>query len=95
MRNVRIGLRGGGAFATWTATAESNRLSIRTQAPHSGWLLTLELDALIVSSTSKDGFLETEVPAPSGRIVARTMDTQGVPVDWTGTPEVSQSMAAR
>jgi hypothetical protein len=90
MRDVRLGLRGAPAFNDWKAERiEGNRLSIKTDLPRTGWMLELAPDALIVSSTSNEGVLTAEVPAPPERIVARTMDPQGVPVDWTGTPEVS------
>jgi hypothetical protein len=90
MRNVRIGLHGAPAFNDWKAErVEGNRLSIKTDQPRTGWTLELASYALIVSSTSSDGLLEAEVPAPPDRIVARTMDPQGVPVDWIGSPEVA------
>lgn len=43
-----------------------------------------------MSSTSNDGVLAAEVPASRDRVVARTMDPQGVPVDWIGTQEVAE-----
>ena len=90
MRNVRLGLRGAPAFNGWSAERiEGNRLSIKTDQPRTGWMLQLAPDALIVSSTSNDGFLKAEAPAPPDRTVARTMDPQGAPVDWIGTPEVA------
>jgi len=90
MRNVHIGLRGAPPFTAWTAgTDEGNRLNIRTREPRTGWRFELAPDALIISSTSPDGILTAEVPASPDRIVARTMDPQGVPVDWTGTEEVA------
>ena len=89
MRNVRLGLRGAPAFHQWTAERiEDNRLRIKTDQPRTGWMLQLAPDGLIVSCTSSSGLLEAEVPAPPDRTVARTIDPQGVPVDWIGTPEV-------
>ena len=91
MRNARLGLRDAPSFSGWTAErGESNRLNIKTDQPRTGWVLELGLDALIVSSTSNDGVLTAEVPASPDRIVARTMDPQGVPVDWIGTQEVAE-----
>lgn len=90
MRNVRIGLRGAAAFTNWTAERkEGDRLSIKTPQPRTGWMLELASHSLIVSSTSNDGLLTAEVPASPNRIVARTMDPRGVPVDWIGTQEVA------
>jgi len=90
MRNVRLGLRGAPAFSGWSAERlEGGRLSIKTVRPRTGWMLQLAPDAFIISGTSSDGILTAEAPAPPDRIVARTMDPQGVPVDWIGTPEVS------
>ena len=90
MRNVRLGLRGAPRFARWSAERiDKDRLGMRTAQPRTGWMLELAPDALIISSTSSDGLLTAEAPAPPDRIVARTMDPQGVPVDWIGTPEVS------
>ena len=91
MRNARLGLRDAPSFSGWTAErGESNRLNIKTDQPRTGWVLELGLDALIVSSTSNDGVLTAEVPASPDRIVARTMDPQGVPVDSIGTQEVAE-----
>lgn len=90
MRNVRLALRGAPAFTEWTAgTDQGNRLNIRTSQPRTGWRFELAPDALIVSTTSPDGILTAEVPASPDRILARTMDPQGIPVDWTGTEEVA------
>jgi len=89
MRDVRLGLKGAPAFSQWTAEKkETNRLSIKTTRPAVGWMFELLPDALIVSSTSNEGVLTAEAPASKDRIVARTMDPQGVPVDWIGTQEV-------
>ncbi|HLN01703.1 MAG TPA: alpha-galactosidase [Bryobacteraceae bacterium] len=91
MRDVRLGLRGARAFSEWTAEKkEGNRLSIKTDQPRTGWRLELTPEALIVSSTANDSVLTAEVPASSDRIVARTMDSQGTPVDWIGTQEVAE-----
>ena len=90
MRNGRLGLRGAPAFSGWTAERkEGNRLSIKTNQPPTGWEFELAPGALIVSSTSNDGVLTAELPTSPDRIVARTMDPQGVPVDWIGTQEVA------
>ncbi len=88
LRDVRLGLRGAPAAGDWTADKKGDRLNIRIAQPRTGWTFELAPNALIVSSTSNDAVLTSEVPASSDRIVARTMDPQGVPVDWIGTQEV-------
>jgi len=92
MRNVRLALAGAPPLGGWTAEKkDGERLSIRTAQPRTAWVLELAPDALIVSSTSYDGVLTAEAPASRERIVARTVDPQGTPVDWTGTQEVENT----
>jgi len=89
LRNARIGLGEAHMFASWTARKSgAGRLEIKTNQPRTGWMVELAPNALIISSTSGDGVVTAEVPATPERTVARTMDPEGVPVDWIGTQEV-------
>ena len=64
-----------------------SRLFIRTTEPPTAWDLELGAEALRISSTSAEGVLTAQAPAPPDRIVARLMDPQGTPVNWMMTPE--------
>ena len=72
----------------WSAEKQGeDRISIRSSEPRTAWVLELSLEALRISTTSSEGLLTAEAPAPPDRIVARLMDPQGTPVNWMMTPE--------
>jgi len=74
---------------TWSVEkAGPEQLSVLTQAPRTRWVFEPQENDLIVRSTSADAVLTAKAPASQDRLVARLLDTQGVPVEWTGTGEV-------
>jgi melibiase-like protein/alpha galactosidase C-like protein len=73
----------------WTVEKMGSKgLSIRTSEPPTGWSIEWGKDTLKISSTSTSALVTAEVPASQERTLARLMDPEGVPVDWTGTDEV-------
>ncbi len=73
----------------WTVTKTSeDHLAIRSESPVTGWEIQALDNLLKISSTSYSAVLTGDAPAPITRIPARTLDTQGVPVNWQGTEEV-------
>ncbi len=73
----------------WSASiTDSNRLSIETLEPYSYWLIELNDNSIMISSTSYDMVMKGSAPSSSERVVARLMDKNGVPVIWKGTDEV-------
>ena len=73
---------------SWSAEKlGADRISIRSSEPRSAWEFKLRPEALEISTTSSEGLLTAETPAPPDRIVARLMDPQGAPVNWMMTPE--------
>jgi hypothetical protein len=91
LNEVRLNLQGERVLIrlkNWSAEKlGENRISIRSSEPRTAWVLELSPEALRISSTSSEGFLTAEAPAPPDRIVARLMDPQGTPVNWMMTPE--------
>jgi len=75
---------------SWSAEKlGENRISIRSSQPRTAWVLELTPEALRISTTSSEGLLTAEAPAPPDRIVARLMDPQGTLVNWMMTPETN------
>jgi hypothetical protein len=76
----------------WTAEKKGERqLSIQTKQPTSVWIFELNQNNVIISGTSSDLVLTAAAPASSERIVSRLLDPSGVPVNWTGTSEITVS----
>jgi hypothetical protein len=92
LRDARLSLReprGPHLFNNWSVEKKGeDELSIRTTEPPTVWLLHLKPNALQISSTASAGVVTAQAPAPAGRIVARLLDPQGIPVTWVGTDEV-------
>jgi len=83
------GERGLRRLKGWSVEKRGNSgLSIHTSEPRTAWDLELGSEVLRISTTSADGVLTGEAPAPPDRIVVRLLDPQGVPVTWRGTAEV-------
>jgi len=79
-------------LGNWTVEKKGpGALSIHTSEPPSGWLFGVEGNALRISSTTAEAVLVAEAPAPADRVVARTMDPEGIPVTWAGTNEVKHN----
>jgi hypothetical protein len=99
LEDVQLKLKRGGdlyPLRGWTAREVGpNQLSIRTDSPRTAWLVDLSPNTLKVSSTSGQAFLTAKGPASPGRIVARLMDSSGIPVDWEGTTEVANGYGGK
>lgn len=92
LKQVRLNLRDGRGLRRlegWSIDKNAEKvLRIRTSEPRSAWALDLGAEALKISTTSAEGVLTAQAPAPADRIVARLLDPQGTPVNWMMTPEV-------
>ena len=66
-------------------------LSVKTESPRMAWLFEVSENQLRISTTSAEGVLTAQAPAPSQRIPARLLDREGTPVDWVGTSEVAHT----
>ena len=76
----------------WTAEKKGeSQLSIQTKQPTSVWIFELNQNNVIISGTSADLVLTAAAPASSERVVSRLLDPSGVPVNWTGTSEITVS----
>ena len=74
----------------WTLREDDlGRLVINTAEPRSTWLFEMGISALKVSCTSPDAVLKGQIPVSKARFVARLLDPEGVPVEWSGTGEVA------
>jgi len=95
MKDIRLNLKskqGLIQFKDWTAGKKGeNQLEVQTKQPASVWIFELNKNSLIVSCTSADLILTAIAPASSERVVSRLLDSQGVPVNWTGTDEIKVS----
>jgi hypothetical protein len=89
IKNVRLNLQGERdllRLKSWSVERKAeDQLSIITAQPQTAWLFELGTNMLKISSTSADAVLTAEAPASPDRVVARLLDTQGVPVTWVGT----------
>ena len=74
----------------WTVTSDrQGLLRIKTVQPQSTWLLELGPLALKISCTAPEAVLTAQVPVGRQRTIARLLDREGFPVEWTGTDEVA------
>lgn len=93
LRGVRLNLtshQGFTVLAPWTAEKIGpSRLLLKTAQPRGAWRFDLEGNTLIISCTWDEAVLTARAPAPADRLVARLLDSQGVPVSWVGTNEVA------
>lgn len=92
MKEIRLNLKSKhGLIPLKGWTAEKNRegqLTIRTVQPGPTWIFEMNQNNVIISCTSSDMVLTAEAPASIERVVARLLDTQGVPVTWKGSDEI-------
>lgn len=95
LKDVRLNTRdknGLRSSTNWSAEKRGqSELLIRTVQPRITWVFDLGQNTLKISATSTAAVLTGQAPAPKDRIVARTLDPEGVPVDWVGTNEVAHS----
>ena len=95
LTNIQLWVRAGGEeekITDWTAEQKQpDRLLIRTTEPRSVWSLQLTKDDLRISCTAASAVLRAEVPVSEDRVLARLMDPDGFPVEWSGTGEVAGS----
>ena len=76
----------------WAVTKNGdNQLVLTTEHPASAWIFELNPDNILISATSAGLYLTAKAPAPAGRVVARLLDPEGVPVNWRGTDEITNS----
>jgi hypothetical protein len=93
IKDARLNFRdkaGVKTFANWSVeTPGQNELLIRTAEPQITWVVHLSQNTLMFSATSTGAAITARAPAGTDRIPARTLDREGVPVDWVGTNEVA------
>jgi hypothetical protein len=83
-----LGKNGTSVLAPWRVQNESSdRLTLHTLQPQSSWSLETAPDYLKILCTSSHAMLTARAPASEGRMVARLLDPQGIPVDWKLTDE--------
>jgi hypothetical protein len=73
----------------WTVLAAPHEVSVMTEGPRAHWILAPRANSLRISCTSSDAIIRATIPAGKDRLVARLLDTDGVPVTWSGTGEVA------
>ncbi len=74
----------------WTVTDDHEGvLRIKTVQPQSTWFLEMGPLALKISCTAPEATLTAQVPVGRQRSIARLLDREGSPVEWTGTDEVA------
>jgi hypothetical protein len=79
-------------FREFTVSKEGeNKLILKTEHPASLWIFELIQNNLIISSTTADMLISARAPANADRVVARLLDPEGVPVNWRGTDEITNS----
>jgi Melibiase/Alpha galactosidase C-terminal beta sandwich domain len=97
LQGVRLNLRGEHGLQplkNWSVEKhDDSQISILTSEPQAAkWVLKFSPEALRISTTTAEGVLTAEAPAPSDRIVARLLDPQGAPVTWRGTFETHNDL---
>ena len=76
----------------WTLLKKGeNRLVLKTEHPATMWTFELNHNDFIISATSADLCILAKAPASVERVVARLLDPAGVPVNWRGTDEITNS----
>jgi hypothetical protein len=95
MKEVRLNFKGRQGLVSlkgWSAEKTGDQqLTIQTIQPSSTWIFGLNQNSVTLSTTSTEMVLTAETPASTDRVVARVLDSQGVPVSWVGTDEVVNS----
>ncbi len=76
----------------WTPEIKGeNQLELVTQNPATAWIFELNPDNIIISATSAGLYITAKAPAAADRVVAHLLDPEGVPVNWRGTDEITNS----
>lgn len=89
LKDVRLTLQGK-PLKDWLVEKQGNhQIIVTTKKPQTTWFFDLNQDSIKVSCTSPDSCIIAKTPIGKDRLVARIMDSQGVPVTWTGTGEVA------
>lgn len=95
MKEIRLNLKskqGLSPLKDWTAEKKGERqLAVQTAQPGSAWIFELNQNNIIISSTSTEMVLTAKAPTSTERVVTRLSDPRGVPVNWTGTNEITAS----
>ncbi len=95
IRDVRLNIKRSGELVflkDWSAEKTgTGQVAIPTVSPFTYWIFSPDQNSLTISCTSSEVILTAEAPAPNDRIVARLIDSRGVPVNWTGTNEITGS----
>jgi hypothetical protein len=82
--------RGLTSCRTWTCTPrEPVTLVIQTKEPQTTWVFEMTASALKLSCSAPNGLLTARTPVSKDRMVARLLDLEGFPVEWSGTEEVT------
>ena len=95
MKEIQINVKstqGLNPLRGWTAKKKGEQqLEVQTAQPGSAWIFELNQNNIIISSTSSEMILTAKALASTERVAARLLDPRGVPVNWTGTDEITVS----
>ncbi len=76
----------------WTlSNSIPGQLLVKTTDPPSTWVFEMAPFALRISCTGPSALLRGHAPVGQQRLIARLLDPEGFPVEWTGTGEVAGS----
>ena len=73
------------------STGANGQLIIKTREPISEWEITAQPDEVTIATTDFHGVMTGWADSPDGRSVVRLIDKEGLPVNWRGTGEVTET----
>jgi hypothetical protein len=95
LRDIHLSLdlpSGSRRLSHFSAHVQGNHeLLIETTEPKTAWVFDLRPDKLVVSTTTFHGVLSGSATTPSGRIISRLLDPEGLTVRWEGTGENAET----
>jgi len=99
LRNVQLSLdlpAGNRRLSHFSVQVRNNHeLVIETTDPKTAWVFDLQPDKLVISTTTFHGVLTGSAATPSGRIISRLLDPEGLAVRWEGTGENAETYGGK
>jgi len=74
---------------------DNHQLLIETTEPKTAWILDPQPGKLLISTTTFHGVLTASATTPSGRIISRLLDPEGLAVTWEGTGENAETYGGK
>jgi len=94
-RDIQLGLElpsGRQKLSHFSAHLQNDReLVIETTEPKTAWVFDPQPHKLIISTTTFHGVLTGSAVTPSGRVISRLLDPEGLAVTWKGTGESAET----